>query len=118
MLRRYPGLLARVIAFLMAVGFASSLSEQFTPELHDGDATAAGVAFGGASQSQAPSLPSAPDHAPDAPHICHCLHVHVAWAPPSATVKLVIAEHRDGIAEHTVAPKSVIPSPHFRPPIA
>jgi hypothetical protein len=105
-----------VVAVVLAAAFGVAKSEEFAPELHDNDAVAALVATNGATPGE--SAPSAPQgHRPDAPHACHCFHVHVLWADPAPILTAVALDRAGRVQEAVETPQALALSPHLRPPI-
>lgn len=120
--------LCRLLSLLSLGAMLLLVAETAFADVHDGDvgvqassvATAAPAPGGAGSQVGAPPALPASDTPPadHGPHVCHCAHAHVGWAPrpmvpstSSITVLITIAgpdEHRlDGVR-----------MPVLRPPIA
>ena len=107
----------RLLAVATALALLGSVAETLLPDVHDGDAAA--ITSIQTTGTPTPSQPTrAPDHSPDAPHVCHCIHAHLAalaaderLAPPNAP-RLAAPEFR------FPAPPAPRATDHFRPPIA
>ena len=102
-------------AALIMAGVLSGSLERLLPDVHDGDGSGAAT-FVAAAGSHTPA--PAPEHDPTSPHICHCLHVHVA----DLAIASVVAPEKPATAPHPTLvmrrPPSASLSPALRPPIA
>ena len=107
----------KLVALMMAAGFAVSLGEQYAPEFHVSNTPAmAGASFLASVPGHPESVPT--DHQPDAPQVCHCLHVHALWdGPPGLPITPARPEHADRGPDVTAPPQSVEIPRHLRPPI-
>lgn len=100
-------------ATLIMAGVLGGGLERLLPDVHDGDGSGSATFLAGA-ESHAP----APTHDPASPHICHCLHVHVADLSVATMTEL---EQPATVTHPTLVmrrPPSAPLSPALRPPIA
>jgi len=114
--RRIPRLF-RLAALLVGVGMLAGWMEIAIPDVHDGHGAQpeTGTYL---SHGHAPSSPAAPDHAPQSPHTCHCVHAHAQAMPATAAAPLRPSiKHLDFSSTERIL-HSVAPQPHFRPPVA
>jgi hypothetical protein len=104
-----------ILALVTGLALLGSAGEALVPETHDGDSQMA-VQHPG---SPAPDRPTQlPGHSPESPHVCHCLHAHVAAPSADRPLSQPVAAH----PAVPVSPHRALPTPpvayHFRPPIA
>lgn len=119
MIRRAPRLF-RAAALLATLGMILGWMEIAMPDVHDGHGTAEPEtgAWVQLSHGHPPAPAEAPDHAPQSPHTCHCVHAHAPALPAAAGDSQLSAARYPKFASTQRAPASVAPEPHFRPPVA
>lgn len=109
----------RLLSLLLLGTLAMFFAEETFADVHDGDAPPAIIAaatIGEASPAlPAPVPPSAP--AEHGPHVCHCTHSHLGWAPLALQLSapsVAIATMTTAVDDH---PTDGVHMPALRPPI-
>ncbi|MGH7586269.1 MAG: hypothetical protein ACREMH_08485 [Gemmatimonadales bacterium] len=116
-MRQRAGLqLRRILAVATALALLGSVAETPLPEIHDGVVEAMSTQNLGTPTPDQPTR--APNHSPDSPHVCHCLHAHLAAPSPGHLVAQPSASHPAVPAFHRRSPPASPAAYHFRPPIA
>lgn len=120
MRRRRAPRLFRAAALLAALGVILGWMEIAMPDVHDGHGGAEDEAGAWVHLSHGhPPAPSEdPGHAPQAPHTCHCIHVHATALPAAAGASPRPASHHPDFSSTERVLVSITPEPHFRPPVA
>ncbi|MBK8006703.1 MAG: hypothetical protein IPK12_23210 [Gemmatimonadetes bacterium] len=107
----HPGF-RRLLALLTCLCLIGAGLEPLLPDTCDGDRPAVTAAAG--QPEQAPS----PAHDPAAPHVCHCVHAHVAVLDlPMALGALPPAVRQAPALGHSQVAAAPL-APPLRPPIA
>lgn len=108
--------LRRILSVAAALALLSSVGETLVPETHDGDVAVTSIQI---TSTPAPDQPTrAPNHNPDSPHICHCVHAHLAALSTDRPLVQLIEAHVAVPAFRHRPPPAPPAAFHFRPPIA
>jgi hypothetical protein len=102
-----------VAVLLLAVAFGTSVFEEFIPEYHDGDSTSAVTNSSGPGDA-----PRSSGHAPDATHVCHCVHAHALSFVETPIIGSWWRSGSDAMYDNATSPRSPALPHHLRPPIA
>ena len=98
---------------ILAAAFGTSVFEEFIPEYHDGDAASAVTNSSGPGDTPRPS-----DHAPDATHVCHCVHAHALSFVETPVISSWCRRGSEAMYDNATSPRSPALPHHLRPPIA
>lgn len=107
----HPGF-RRLLALLTGLCLLAAGFEPLLPDTCDGDRPAATTAV--VQPEQAP----APAHDPAAPHVCHCVHAHVAVLDLPATLGAARPAARQAATLGATQVPAAPLAPPLRPPIA
>lgn len=99
---------------ILAVAFGTSVFEEFIPEYHDGDAAVVTLA----DSSGPGDAPRSSGHAPDATHVCHCVHAHALSFIETPVTSSWWRRGSDAMYDSARSPRSPALPHHLRPPIA
>jgi hypothetical protein len=110
----------RAATVLALLALVTGGAESLIADVHDGDTTLATVIApaGAGGTAPSPEAPRPPRHSPDTPHTCHCVHAHVISLPAAETVDEALPARILQLAFRERTHASVVPDPHFRPPVA
>lgn len=108
--------LRRILSLATVLALLSSAGEKLVPETHDGDAAVVAIQGPGTPASDQPTR--GPNHSPDSPHICHCVHAHLAALSTDRPLAQPITPHPAVPVFQRRSPPAPPAAYHFRPPIA
>jgi hypothetical protein len=115
--------LRRLVALGLALCFGLFSVEALLADVHDGDATHAELVSTGAiiGHFDVPGDHGS-DHAPGrsghATHACHCVHAHNGVPPVATELAPLAVRTSDVVGASERTPRSLVPEPRARPPVA
>lgn len=112
----------RAATLLALLALVTSGAESLIADVHDGDVPLASASASPRASvdatTSAPEAPRPPRHTPDSPHTCHCAHAHVISLPAAESAEEALPARPLALVFRERTHASVVPDPHFRPPVA